>query len=135
VAAFGLVFLTTGVAIVARQSRFRRRATTAQGTIVSLRSTWTTFNSPALRTSPVYRPTVRFVTGDGQSVEAEARTGTNPPAGRVGQAVVVYYDPADPSRFSTTSIARIAGCAAAAFIALGGLVLVIGVLVLAAVWP
>jgi hypothetical protein len=39
VAAFGLVFLATGVAIVARQSRFRRRAATAQGTIISLRPT------------------------------------------------------------------------------------------------
>lgn len=130
VAAFGFVFLAIGAGILISQARFRRRAQLVTGTIVAMHA----YPSPGYSTGgPVYRPTVRFTTAAGQLVEAQTRSGSNPPPGRVGQTVNVRYDPADPLRISTHQLARNAGCVAVAFALAGGFIVVIAVTVLIAV--
>ena len=43
-------------------------------------------------------PVVRFHSSDGREFTHASNTGSNLPGFRVGEAVVVLYDPADPSR-------------------------------------
>ena len=43
-------------------------------------------------------PVVRFTTTEGQVAEVETNQGRSPAPGRKGQAVMVLYDPADPTR-------------------------------------
>jgi hypothetical protein len=136
IAAVGFLIVVIGGAMLASQFRFRQRAGTAQGTITALRAVATGgpgAGTSGLATGLVYRPTVRFTTADGQTLEVESPAGTNPAPGQVGNAVTVSYDPADPSRFSLTSTARRSGCVAWALILLGGLIFVLAALVLAAI--
>lgn len=136
IAAVGFLIVVIGGAMLASQFRFRQRAGTVQGTITALRAVATGGSGPGISGMGgglVYRPTVRFTTAAGQTLEVESRTGTNPAPGQVGNAVTVRYDPADPSRFSLTTTARASGCVAWALILLGGLVFVAAALVLAAI--
>lgn len=136
IAAVGFLTVVIGGAMLASRFRFRQRADMAQGTITALRAVAAGGSGAAVSgmgTGLVYRPTVRFTTADGQTLEVESRTGTNPAPGEVGNAVTVRYDPADPSRFSLTSSARASGCVAWALILLGGLVFVAAALILAAI--
>ena len=43
-------------------------------------------------------PVVRFHSSDGREFTHASNTGSNVPGFRVGEAVVVLYDPADPNR-------------------------------------
>jgi hypothetical protein len=131
IAAVGFLIVVLGAAMLASQFRFRRRADITQGTITALRGVAT--GGSELGTGLVYRPTVRFTTADGQDVEVESRTGTNPAPGQVGNVVTVRYDPADPHRFSITGTARASGCVAWALILFGALIFVVAVLVLAVI--
>jgi hypothetical protein len=131
IAAVGFLIVVAGAAMLASQLRFVRWAGTAQGTITALRAVPAGGSEPG--TGLVYRPTVRFTTANGEDIEVESRTGTNPAPGQVGNVVTVRYDPADPGRFAITSTARATGCVAWALIALGALIFVVAVLVLAAV--
>jgi hypothetical protein len=126
---FGLAWVAVGAGIISHQRNFRRRALTAQGVITGIRKVWTGGHGNP-DGSLVYRPTVRFTTMDGRAVEGETRKGSNPSPGRPGKPVTVYYDPADPWRFTIDSLDRMSGCVASAFIALGGLVLLIAAAVL-----
>lgn len=133
-AAFGFVFFAIGVGILLAQLRSRRRTVPGQGTVVARRAGFPTRSvHSGLGHGPVYYPTVQFVTADGQRIEAESRTGTNLPLGRVGQTVSIRYDPTTPQRFSLTSVSRTAGCVAWAFVLAGGSTLVISCFVLLAV--
>jgi hypothetical protein len=131
IAAVGFLIVVIGAAMLASRFRFRRRADTTQGTITALRAVAT--GGSELGTGLVYRPTVRFTTADGETVEVESRTGTNPAPGKVGEAVTVRYDPADPRRFSITSTSRASGCVAWALILFGALIFVVAALILAAI--
>jgi hypothetical protein len=136
IAAVGFLIVVIGGAMLASQFRSRQREDTAQGTITALRAVapgGSGAGVPGVGTRLVYRPTVRFTTAYGQTLEVESRTGTNPPPGQVGNEVTVSYDPADPSRFSLTSTARPSGCVAWALILLGGLIFVVAALTLAAI--
>jgi hypothetical protein len=131
-AVFGLLFTAVGVGILVRRSRFRQRALTTQGVITNLRSVVRT-SADGLDTIRVYRPTVRFLTAEGLCIEAESRTGSNPSPGRVGKLVTVRYDPADPHRFTLTSMERVSGWVAMSFILLGCLAFIMGVAITIAV--
>lgn len=136
IAAVGFLIVVIGGAMLASQFRFRQRAGTAQGTITALRAVaagGSGAGMSGLGTGLVYRPTVRFTTAAGQTLEAESPTGTNPAPGQVGNAVTVSYDPADPNRFSVTATARSSGCIAWALILLGGLIFVLAALILATI--
>ncbi|HEY3952759.1 MAG TPA: DUF3592 domain-containing protein [Streptosporangiaceae bacterium] len=134
IAAVGFLIVVIGAAMLASRFRFRQRAGTAQGTITALRTVATGGSGPGISgMGMVYRPTVRFTTADGETVEVESRTGTNPAPGEVGKVVTVRYDPADPRRFSLTTTARATGCVAWALILLGGLIFVVAALILAAI--
>jgi uncharacterized protein DUF3592 len=122
-AAFGFVFLAIGAGILLVQWRFRRQTVVTQGTIVAVRARAPVYpGNTALGYGLLYHPAVRFVTADGQRIEAESRTGANPPRGQVGQTVTIRYDPTTPQRFSVTSASMTAGCIAWAFVVMGGLV-------------
>lgn len=136
IAAVGFLIVVIGGAMLASQFRFRHRAGTAQGTITALRAVATGGSGAGMSgmgTGLVYRPTVRFTTADGQTLEVESPAGTNPAPGHVGNVVTVSYDPADPNRFSVTSTARASGCVAWALILLGGLIFVLAALILATI--
>lgn len=134
IAAVGFLIVVIGAAMLASRFRFRRRADTAQGTITALRAVAAGGSGDGISgMGMVYRPTVRFTTAGGDTVEVESRTGTNPAPGKVGNVVTVRYDPADPRRFSLTTTARATGCVAWALILLGALIFVVAALVLAAI--
>lgn len=80
----------------------------------------------------LYHPVVRFATADGQRIEAESRTGSNPPSARVGQTVTVRYDPTTPERFTVTATSLIAGLIAWVFVVMGGLIFGVACLALIA---
>lgn len=133
-AGLGGVFLAIGTAVVVRRHHFRKGADVAQGTIVSLQAVSPRSSNPGFADfSLVYKPTVRFVTNSGESIEAQARVGTNPAPGRVGQDVVVLYDPKDPTHFTTNLIGRRTGCIAWAFVVMGGLITAVALLVLVSI--
>jgi hypothetical protein len=119
--AIGLALLAIGLTIAISSRRFRSRAGQAEGTIVALRArgSGTGSISAPIVTGPLYHPTVAFTTADGRAVRAESRVGTNPPPGKVGDTVTVFYDQAKPERFTTGKTQRRLGCLAAAFIAFG----------------
>jgi len=131
VVAFECLFLAIGVGILVHQSRFRGRSLAATGTLVAVRRVHPRASCGS--SGPVFLPTVRFVTAQGQVVEAEARSGTNLPQGRVGGPVNLRYDPADPRKFTTTRNARAAGCVAIGFTAIGGFAVLLTVSVLIAI--
>lgn len=119
--AIGLALLAIGLTIAISSRRFRSRAARAEGTIVALRARGSgtgSINAPIV-TGPLYHPTVAFTTADGRAVRAESRVATNPPPGKVGDTVTVFYDQANPERFTIAKTQRRLGCLAAGFIALG----------------
>jgi uncharacterized protein DUF3592 len=118
-AAFGLIFAAIGASMLVNQARFQRQALTTEGLVVALRRKEFNRASADIDIHFAYYATVRFVTAMGQYIEAETRTATNPPPGRVGKTVTVQYDPADPQHFTTTRMARTSGCVAWVFVALG----------------
>jgi len=52
---------------------------------------------------PLFYPVVEFTTPAGQVVRFQDRTGSNPPAYRVGETVEVLYDPARPEAATIAS--------------------------------
>jgi hypothetical protein len=133
VGVLGLVLAAIGAVAMMRQSRFRRQARTALGTVTGLRSSRSRARAAGEVLAPgAYYPTVRFLTADGQDVEAEARFASNSSPGQAGQQVTVHYDPADPRRFTTNATSQTAGCLAVGFVLAGGLVFAAAALLLLA---
>ncbi|MEU9889905.1 DUF3592 domain-containing protein [Sphaerisporangium sp. NPDC051011] len=86
-----LVFGGIGLGALMSARDFRRIAQRVPGEVVRLRESRDSEGS-------VYYPTIRFMTLNGQYVEAETHFGSNPPPARVGGRVTVLYDPARPDR-------------------------------------
>ena len=81
----GLVGL---LAWVLRKGRRLSGWSRAAGTVIAMRSSG----------RRCLAPVVRFHSADGSEFTHASNTGTSPPGFSVGEAVVVLYDPADPSR-------------------------------------
>jgi hypothetical protein len=79
-------------------------------------------------------PELLFTLPNGREVETVARTGTAFDAMREGQAVTVLHDPADPSQARVDSTGSAAGgtLVGAAFLAIGGVCVLIGAGLIAA---
>jgi len=106
--AVGLGVIVLGVVIMVNARRFRRRAVRVPGRIVAMR----------VRGS-MYYPVVAFTTLDGRYVETGTNFGSSPPPGRVGDAVYVLYDPADPARARVDSLSGRGTLFGALFVAFG----------------
>lgn len=75
-----------------RQRRFLGRSRVTVGQVTDLR-----WGSAAGAGQQLY-PRVRFTTQQGQAVEAYSTVGQNPSPYRVGQAIRIRYDLADPNQ-------------------------------------
>ncbi|WKK23989.1 DUF3592 domain-containing protein [Streptomyces olivoreticuli] len=130
----GVVFLIVGILIarvliriVAGRSRFRSGATMTTGTIVAYEVTYTDG-------SPIYHSIAEFRLQDGTVTRGRSVIASSPPAGRVGAAATVYYNPANPAEIDidTNRTPVINCCAAAVAVVIVALALLCGLLLLIA---
>ncbi|MFC4534802.1 DUF3592 domain-containing protein [Sphaerisporangium dianthi] len=91
-----LVFGGVGTGLLVSEREFRRIAHRVPGQVVRLRPS-------RGEDGTTYYPTLRFMTVNGQAVEAETRFASNPPVAPVGGGVMVLYDPAGPTRVRVDS--------------------------------
>ena len=123
-AAFGVLFISIGIGMSRNLNRFRGRASRAAATVTDVRA-----RSAGTSGGLVWVPVVRFTTPGGRTVEAETGSGTNLERHQPGQPLEVLYDPDNPTDVrvpggGTTFIP-------VAFIAMGGIFALIGLLVAA----
>ncbi|MBO0767408.1 MAG: DUF3592 domain-containing protein [Solirubrobacterales bacterium] len=131
-AGLGALFVLIGVLMLYWPRRIRRGKVQTTGTIVGydyLRVQFTGVRwQPNSAPTPEPHPEVAFTTADGQQIQALSINTSSPKPGPVGGTVTVYYKPQKPQRFYvgsvrtklTTLIAAV-GC-----IAIGGLILFVG---------
>lgn len=96
------VFSTVGVGMLvgsffvfSNTSSFIRRAVEAEGKVIDLERSRSSSSSGS-SSSTMYRPVVEFTTATGKRIEFISSVGSSPPSHRVGEAVTVLYNPADP---------------------------------------
>jgi len=82
---FGVLFLIIAAGIYFYTASFVDKAIETRGVVVRL-----------IRSQDGYKPLVIFTTQQGQEVEYVPNFSSNPPAYRVGEEVVVFYDPQNP---------------------------------------
>ncbi|MBI3724807.1 DUF3592 domain-containing protein [bacterium] len=124
----GLLFVPTGLALVLgavvvflKGKRDIEQSVAATGSVVEL----------VLR-QRVLCPVVEFTSPAGGVVRFESPFGTRPASHEVGQAIAIRYDPADPrkafidSALATWLVPAIMTGLGLLFIAIGGILLVIG---------
>ena len=122
----GLLFVA-GILITRANRRFVRGAARAPGHITGVR--WEAVG-PQSDTTMTGFPELRFTLPDGRVVETVARSGTTAQAMREGQAVTVLYDPADPAQAQVGKGA--ATMVGVAFLAIGGIAVLLGAALIAA---
>jgi Protein of unknown function (DUF3592) len=132
VAGFGAIFLAVGLIIrMSTRGRFGGGAEQVEGRIVGFDSAATrTYGPGTMSGGIIYRPTVTFTTRDGREVTATSPIGTNPKPGNVGDVVPVRYDPRNPQRVRVDTVRAGGGCLQAAFMAIGGVLLALGLAIL-----
>jgi Protein of unknown function (DUF3592) len=93
--AVGVVFAVRGFQGLRSTRRFVASSASATGTVTDSVGRWyrTIGDEPGF--SRLSHPVVRFITGDGRTVEFESQAGSNL-APKVGQQVTVLYDPLKP---------------------------------------
>jgi len=120
----GVITLLVGLA-AADQRHFVASAKPAKGTVVTM---LTEHHDNKTR----YRPEIQFTAPDGQPVKFRSGMSSSPPAYRVGEAVDVLFDPADPRKaeiddFKTLWMGYlIGGLMGLLFLVIGGAVAVKG---------
>src|SRR3712207_620853 len=93
--AVGAVFAVRGFRELLSTRRFVAEAEAATGTVTDSVGRWYRNPGDEPGLSRLSHPVVRFVTGDGRTVEFESQAGSNL-APKVGQQVTVLYDPLRP---------------------------------------
>jgi len=83
----GGAFLLVVLFLVANGLNFKRHASMATGTVIRQESTG----------RQGFKPTIRFTTAAGQSIEFASSVSSSPPEFEVGQTVRVLYLPDDPA--------------------------------------
>lgn len=124
----GALFAAIGGIWLARQWWFIRHAALAGGVITALDERESASTDD---TSTLYYPVVRFQTATGQEIVSQSTTGSRPTPFHVGQAVTIYYDPANPADARIQSAFQLFGIGAAfmlfgiLFVLIGGALLVV----------
>lgn len=113
----GLLFGGIGLGMLLAQRDFRRIALRASGQVVRLRPS-------RADDGVVYYATVRFVTVNGQVVEAETGFGSDPPPAPLGARVRLLYDPARPDRMRMEGLWRSGALIGVVFAGTGAALLV-----------
>lgn len=103
----GLGMLIGGFVRTQHTRQFIANAVTAQGTVVE--NILKTSTDSDGRSSWAYYPHVRYRIEDGRDLDFISSTGASPPSYRVGQPVVVLYDPQDPAHASINSFGSLWG--------------------------
>jgi Protein of unknown function (DUF3592) len=130
--AIGSVFALRGYRGLRKTRRFVDAAASAAGTVTNSVSRWHSDpgddpgDDPGV--SRLSHPVVRFVTGDGRTVEFESQVGSTL-APKVGQQVTVLYDPLKPKEARIKSFMML-WALPLVFTGLGALLLVPGALML-----
>ena len=93
--AVGTVFAIRGFRGLRSTRRFVAASVSATGTVTDSVGRWHRNPGDEPGVSRLSHPLVRFVTGDGRTVEFESQVGSNL-APKVGQQVTVLYDPLRP---------------------------------------
>src|SRR3712207_1020993 len=126
--AVGVVFAVRGFQGLRSTRRFVASSASATGTVTDSVGRWyrTIGDEPGF--SRLSHPVVRFITGDGRTVEFESQAGSNL-APKVGQQVTVIYDPTNPKEARINSFMML-WALPLAFTVLGAFLLVPGLLML-----
>ncbi len=90
----GGAFLAIGIGLLGWNLRFLANAGTAESEVVQL---FEQTSSSSDSTSPTFRPEVRYSVRGGATHTSTATWGTNPPTYKVGEKVLVHYDPTAPA--------------------------------------
>ena len=126
--AVGAVFAFHGLRVLRRTRRFVAASASATGTVTDSVGRWYSDPGDDPGVSRLSHPVVRFMTGDGRTVEFESQVGSNL-APKVGQEVTVLYDPLGPNEARIRSFMML-WALPSIFTVLGGLLLVPGVVLL-----
>jgi hypothetical protein len=126
--AIGAVFAAQGYRGIRKTRRFVEISASATGTVTDSVGRWYRDPGDDPGISRLSHPVVRFVTGDGRTVEFESAVGSNR-APKVGREVTVLYDPLNPKEAKIKSFMML-WALPLVFTALGALLLVPGVLML-----
>jgi hypothetical protein len=86
----GGAFLATGIGLLGWNLRFLANAGKAESEVVRL---FEQTSSSSDSTSPTFKPEVRYSVRGGATHTSTATRGTNPPTYKVGEKVLVHYDP------------------------------------------
>jgi Protein of unknown function (DUF3592) len=122
------VFALRGYRGLRKTRRFVDAAASAKGTVTDSVSRWHSDPGDDPGVSRLSHPVVRFVTGDGRTVEFESQVGSTL-APKVGQQVTVLYDPLKPKEARIKSFMML-WALPLVFTGLGALLLVPGALML-----
>jgi Protein of unknown function (DUF3592) len=93
--AIGAVFAVRGYRGIRETRRFVDASASATGTVTDSVGRWYRDPGDDPGVSKLSHPVVRFVTGDGRTVEFESQAASNL-APKIGQQVTVLYDPTNP---------------------------------------
>src|SRR5690554_6852577 len=105
---YGFTLIGLGLAAIAfsmysNTHSFLDHAVTTEGTVTQLVRSYSSQNSG----SSSYFPVIRFFTPDGNLVEFQSSTGSNPPAYSTGELVEVLYRPEAPERARINSFSSL----------------------------
>ncbi len=100
----GLAMLGLAAWQYRREQAFAARASTAPATVIALRDEPLRIGDSADRPfSRAAAPVFRYTDAAGQVQEAASATYADPPAWRIGQQLVICYDPAQPQQAEPAS--------------------------------
>ncbi|MGZ8397592.1 MAG: DUF3592 domain-containing protein [Gemmatimonadales bacterium] len=89
----GIGMLAASFFVFSTTASFISRAVEADGRVTDLERSHSRSSSGS---STTYRPVVEFTTATGKHIEFVSSVGSSPPSHRVGEAVKVLYNPANP---------------------------------------
>lgn len=101
----GLSLVTIAFSMYSNTHSFLDHAVTTEGTVTQLVRSYSSQNSG----SSSYFPVIRFFTPDGNLVEFQSSTGSNPPSYSRGELVEVLYSPERPERAQINSFGSLWG--------------------------
>jgi Protein of unknown function (DUF3592) len=124
----GAVFAVQGIRGIRKTRRFVAASASATGTVTDSVGRWHSDPGDDPGVSRLSHPVVRFVTGDGRTIEFESGVGSNL-GPKVGQEVTVLYNPTNPKEAKIKSFMML-WALPSIFAVLGAFLLIPGLLML-----